>query len=157
MKGHQVFLQQPSATSSTLSTTSSLMPQSSFGKGNYKGKGKVSFKGQRSDTSFSKGKSPGKGSTMDGAKGLGKGKGYPKGKGKFSKGKGNRAPQPGVSSHNLICDFCHLHGHISQNCRKRQALHNSASYQQARSQFGTRQQLLIDQLENSLFAPNACS
>ena len=50
-----------------------------------------------------------------------------------------------------------MHGHISQNCRKRQALHNSASYQQARSQFDTRQQLLIDQLENSLFAPNVCS
>jgi hypothetical protein len=122
MKGHQVFLQQPSTTSSTLSTISSLSPQSSLSKGSYKGKGKVSFKGQRSDNSFGKGKSHGKGSATDGAKGLGKGKGSPKGKGKFSKGKGNRAPQPGVSSHNLVCDFCHLHGHISQNCRKRQAL-----------------------------------
>jgi hypothetical protein len=158
MKGHQVFLQQPSAMGSTLSTTSSLMPQSSLSKGNYKGKGKVTFKGQRSDNSFSKGKSPGKKcSTMDGAKGLGKDKGSPKGKGKSFKGKGNRAPQPGVSSHNLVCDFCRMQGHISQNCRKRQALHNSASYQQARSQFDTRQQFLIDQLENSLFAPNACS
>jgi hypothetical protein len=50
-----------------------------------------------------------------------------------------------------------MHGHISQHSCKRQALHNSASYQQARSQFDTRQQLLIDQLENSLFAPNVCS
>jgi hypothetical protein len=157
MKGHQVFIQQSPSTGGTLSATSSLMPQPSLSKGNYKGKGKATFKGQRSDNSFSKGKAPGKGSTMDGAKGLGKGKGSPKGKGKSSKGKGNRAPQLGVSSHNLVCDFCHLHGHISQHCRKRQALHNSASYQQARSQFDTRQQLLIDQLENSLFAPNACS
>jgi hypothetical protein len=44
-----------------------------------------------------------------------------------------------------------MHGHISQNCRKRQALHNSASYQQARSQFDTRQQLLIDQLEKKTY------
>ncbi len=125
------------------------MPQSALGKGYQKGKGKITFKGQRSDNSFSKGKSSGKGSILDGSKGSGKGKNSPKGKGKSSKGKGNRTPQSGTVSHNLVCDFCHLHGHISQNCRKRQALHNSASYQQARSQFDTRQQLLIDQLENS--------
>jgi hypothetical protein len=75
MKGHQAFLQQPSAMGSTLSITSSLIPQSSLSKENYKGKGKVSFKGQRSDNSFSKGKSHGQGSTIDEAKGLGKGKG----------------------------------------------------------------------------------
>jgi hypothetical protein len=80
-------------------------------------------------------------------------------KGKFSKGspKGNRIPSVSTANTGLVCDFCHMHGHLSQNCRKRQALHNSASYQQARSQFDTRQQLLIDQLENSLFAPNVCS
>jgi hypothetical protein len=57
----------------------------------------------------------------------------------------------------LVCGFCHLHGHHESNCRKRHALHNSESYQQARSQFNSRQQLLFDQLENSLFAPNVCS
>jgi len=56
-----------------------------------------------------------------------------------------------------VCGFCHLHGHHESNCRKKHALQNSDSYQQARSQFNSRQQLLIDQLEDSLFAPNVCS
>jgi hypothetical protein len=83
-----------------------------------------------------------------------KGKGPPKGK--ISKGKGQRS-NSGISSSTLVCSFCHLHGHHESNCRKKHALHNSGSYQQARSQFNSRQQLLFDQLENSLFAPNVCS
>ncbi len=50
-----------------------------------------------------------------------------------------------------------MHGHIEQHCRKRQALQNFGAYQQARSTFNPRQQLLIDQLEDNLFAPNVCS
>ncbi len=107
MKGHQVYLQQPSATPSV---SISPVPQPAFGKGYPKGKGKITGKGQRSDNSFSKGKSSGKGSTTDGSKGLGKGKVALKGKGKSSKGKGNRTHQSSTASHNLVCDFCHLHG-----------------------------------------------
>jgi hypothetical protein len=50
-----------------------------------------------------------------------------------------------------------MHGHLEQNCRKRLALHNSAPYQQAKSTFTPRQQLIVDQLEDTLFAPNVCS
>jgi hypothetical protein len=50
MKGHQVFLQQPSTANSTLPATSSFMP--SLSKGKPKGKGKMSFKGQRLGNSF---------------------------------------------------------------------------------------------------------
>jgi hypothetical protein len=57
----------------------------------------------------------------------------------------------------LQCKFCHLHGHLEQNCRKKQALQNSTAYQQARKQLTPRQQLVVDQLEDSLFAPNVCS
>ncbi len=75
----------------------------------------------------------------------------------FSKGKGQRTPPQGTSLATLVCSFCHIHGHHESNFRKRHALHNSDSYQQARSQFDSRQQLPVDQLENSLFAPNVCS
>jgi hypothetical protein len=75
-----------------------------------------------------------------------KGKGSSKGKSYKGSPKGNRTPSGSTTTTGLVCDFCHMHDHISQNCRKRQALHNSVSYQQARSQFDTRQQLLIDQL-----------
>jgi hypothetical protein len=115
-----------------------------------KGKGKGEPKGQRFDSSHGKGNFLHKGASHHKGKGA-KGKPYK------DSPKGNRTPSGSTASISLVCDFCHMHGHISQNCRKRQALHNSASYQQARSQFDTRQQLLIDQLENSLFAPNVCS
>ena len=105
-----MYFQQPSATPSV---PSSPVPPSGFGKGYPKGKGKTTFKGQRTGNSLSKGKPSGKGSTIDSSKGVSKGKGSPKGKGKSSKGKGNRTPQSGAVSHNLVCDFCHLHGHIS--------------------------------------------
>jgi hypothetical protein len=83
-------------------------------------------------------------------------KGKGKHKGKFTKGKSSRPPDSGASSP-LICNFCHLHGHTERNCRKKNALHHSDSYQQARSQFNNRQQLVMDQLANNLFAPNVCS
>jgi hypothetical protein len=55
-----------------------------------------------------------------------------------------------------VCDFCHIicmviYHRIVVNVR------HCTTLQQARSQFDTRQQLLIDQLENTLFAPNVCS
>ncbi len=56
-----------------------------------------------------------------------------------------------------VISVTYLHGHTERNCRKKNVLHHSNSYQQARSQFNNRQQLVMDQLENSLFAPNVCS
>ena len=130
--------------------SSTLMPY----KGARKGKGKGITKGKRQINSsgstplYGKGFSRGKGAVSH------KGKGPPKGK--VSKGKDQRS-NSGISLSTLVCNFCHLHGHHESNCRKKHALHNSDSYQQARSQFNSRQQLLFDQLENSLFAPNVCS
>jgi hypothetical protein len=125
-------------------------------KGNNKGKGRGSPKGKLDNQSSQpspnvkgKGYGRGKGSFVS------KGKGTFKGK--LPKGKGYRSPNTGTSLTTLVCGFCHLHGHHESNCRKRHALHNSESYQQTRSQFNPRQQLLFDQLENSLFAPNVCS
>ena len=137
--------------SSVSSTPTTGMP-----KGNNKGKGRGSPKGKLDDQSSQQ-------SPNVKGKGYGRGKGsfVSKGKGTFKgklpKGKGYRSPNTGTSLATLVCGFCHLHGHHESNCRKRHALHNSESYQQTRSQFNSRQQLLFDQLENSLFAPNVCS
>jgi hypothetical protein len=62
-------------------------------------------------------------------------------------------PHSGASSQ-FICNFCHLHGHTERNCRKKNALHHSNSYQHARSQFNNRQQLVMDQLMSVLGAYN---
>jgi hypothetical protein len=131
-------------------------PTTGMPKGNNKGKGRGSPKGKLDNQSSQpspnvkgKGYGRGKGSFVS------KGKGTFKGK--LPKGKGYRSPNTGTSLATLVCGFCHLHGHHESNCRKRHALHNSESYQQTRSQFNSRQQLLFDQLENSLFAPNVCS
>jgi hypothetical protein len=86
-----------------------------------------------------------------------KGKGVFSGKGKGEKGKGSRSHENSPNFTHLQCKFCHLHGHIEQNCRKKQALQNSSAYQQARKQFTPRQQLVVDLLEDNLFAPNVCS
>jgi hypothetical protein len=146
-RSHHAYLQQPSPPSSTsVPNTTSTAPTFMSPKG--KGKGKGAPKGQRLDSSHGKGIFFQKGASLY------KGKGSSIGKSYKGSPKGNRTS---TTNTGLICDFRHMHGHISQNCRKRQALHNSASYQQARSQFDTRQQLFIDQLENSLFAPNVCS
>jgi hypothetical protein len=142
----------------------SLMAQTPKGKGS--GKGKATTKGTRSGVPSTVSESSSNTPTRNtwppisttGALGTSpspfKGKG--KQKGKFTKGKGPRPPHSGASSQ-LICNFCHLHGHTERNCRKKNALHHSNSYQQARSQFNNRQQLVMDQLENSLFALNVCS
>jgi hypothetical protein len=133
------------------STPTTVVPKST-----YKGKGRGAPKGKSDDQSTHP-SSNGKG------KGYGRGKGsfVPKGKGTSKgihpKGKGYRPPNPGTSLATLVCGFCHLHCHHESNCRKRHALQNFESYQQARGQFNSRQQLLFDQLENSLFAPNVCS
>jgi hypothetical protein len=108
--------------------------------------------------------------SFDGSKGKGKGKPPFKGKGKpfhngnRSKGdaghphRSETSSYSAVSSHMAItCEFCHKIGHTMDNCRKRQALHNSTLYQQTRSKFSGRQQLLFDKLEDSVFSPNTCS
>ncbi len=142
----------------------SLLAQTPKGKGS--GKGKTTTKGTRSGVPSTVSEScsntpisnPWPPTSTTGTLGTSpspfKGKG--KQKGKFTKGKGSRPLNSGASSQ-LICNFCHLHGHTERNCRKKNALHHSNSYQQARSQFNNRQQLVMDQLENSLFAPNVCS
>jgi hypothetical protein len=152
------------------------LPQLLIRKGNLKGLGKGLGKGK------GKGKS-GKPSTggfrvqhhrhvapqlsFDAPKGKGKGKGPPssKGKGKPPRfgnhGKGDSFPPKtdvGSSSHSSItCGFCHKIGHITENCRRRIALHNNTLYQQTRNKFSGRQQLLFDDLENSVFSHDTCS
>ena len=142
----------------------SLLAQTPKGKGI--GKGKTMTKGARSgvpstvseSSSTTPSSTPWSPAVNTGSKGTTsssfKGKG--KQKGKSLKGKSSRTLQ-GSASPQIICTFCHLHGHTERNCRKKNALHHSNSYQQARSQFNHRQQLVMDQLENSLFAPNVCS
>ena len=142
----------------------SLLAQSPKGKGS--GKGKATTKGARSGVPSTVSESsstvpsniPWSPAVRNESKGTApssfKGKG--KQKGKSLKGKSSRTTQ-GSASSPIICNFCHLHGHTERNCRKKNALHHSNSYQQARSQFNNRQQLVMDQLENSLFAPNVCS
>ncbi len=108
--------------------------------------------------------------SFDGSKGKRKGKSPFKGKGKSfhfgNRGKGDAglphrsesSSSPAVSSHTAItCGFCHKIGHTIDNCRKRQALHSSTLYQQTRSKFSGRQQLLFDKLEDSVFSPNTCT
>ncbi len=117
--------------------------------------------------------------TFDNSKGKGKGKPSfqgnvvnPKGKGKSSSSFGNRGKDKtipslaresntslGISSHtSIVCGFCHKIGHTTENCRKRTALHSNTLYQQTRSKFSGRQQLLFAGLsENSVFSPDSCS
>ncbi len=132
--------------------------QEFVGKGQHKGKGKSLTKGLRSHTPSSGSLTTGKGSHGKGSTSTpSKGKTPLPGKGKGDKGKGARQGPPFSNVSRLQCKFCHLHGHIEQHCRKRHALQNSGAYQQARSTFNSRQQLLIDQLEDNLFGPNVCS
>ena len=126
------------------------------GKGKKGGKGKVGNRNHQPRPTL----------IFGGPKGKGKGKFSPqsqKGKGKFPS-KGNRtkgkpialteanAPST-ISSHtSIVCGFCHIIGHTTENCRKRLALHNNTLYQQTRSKFSGRQQLLFAGLENSVFS-----
>jgi hypothetical protein len=157
---YQTYVQQPVApTTGTTNASSSAFPNPAISKGKHKGKGKLFVKGNRSSP-----QTPSTGLLGKGSQGKGfmntfsKGKSMPISKGKGDKGKGSRFPQASSSSFpRLQCKFCHMHGHLEQNCRKRFALHNSAPYQQAKSTFTPRQQLIVDQLEDTLFAPNVCS
>ena len=151
----------------------------SKGKGK-KGKGKKGLKG---DKGGYRSQQPRPHLAFDNSKGKGK-KGKPpfpgpKGKGKIPSSYGNRGKDnspswmksntspnltsdantsSGVSSHtSIVCGFCHKIGHTTENCRKRTALHSNTLYQQTRSKFSGRQQLLFAGLENSVFSPDACS
>jgi hypothetical protein len=109
--------------------------------------------------------------SFDGSKGKGKGKPPFKGKGKpfhnGNRGKGDAGhpyrneidSSSAVSSNTEItCGFCHKIGHTTDDCRKRLSLHGNTLYQQTRSKFSGRQQLLFDKLEDdSVFSPNTCS
>ena len=151
----------------------------SKGKGK-KGKGKKGLKG---DKGGYRSQQPRPHLAFDNSKGKGK-KGKPpfpgsKGKGKTPSSYGNRGKDnspswmknntsptltseantsSGVSSYtSIVCGFCHKIGHTTENCRKRTALHSNTLYQQTRSKFSGRQQLLFEGLENSVFSPDACS
>jgi hypothetical protein len=150
-RSHNAYLQQSiSGTAGSSSGMNNQLPAAATqSKGPRKGKGKDAIKGERQEyhsvftPSNGKGFSRGKGAVLH------KGKGTPKGK--SFKGKGQRS-NSGTSLSTLVCGFCHLHGHHEANCRKKHALQNSDSYQQARSQFNSRQQLLIDQCLFLVFA-----
>ena len=140
----------------------------SKGLGKGEGKGKKGGKGKGGNRSHQ----PRPTLSFDGSKGKGKGKfpsqNHHKGKGKFFS-KGNRSKgkpiatseattSSAISSHtSIVCGFCHIIGHTTENCRKRFALHNNTLYQQTRSKFSSRQQLLFTGLENSVFSANTCS
>ena len=162
-RGHQAYVLQPSSTPSSSVVPASGHNSSSgnaLGKGRHKGKGKTFSKGNRIGTQFRNPMTPSGPSTPKGKgsqNSLVKGKGVFSTKGKGEKGKGSRSHDNSPNFTRLQCKFCHLHGHIEQNCRKKQALQNSSAYQQARKQFTPRQQLVVDLLEDNLFAPNVCS
>ena len=147
----------------------------SKGLGKGKGKGKKGLKGGKGGY---RSQQPRPMLAFENSKGKGKGKpsfqgnfGNSKGKSKSSspfgnRGKGKTSPSltsesntsSGISSHtSIVCGFCHKIGHTTENCRKRTALHSNTLYQQTRSKFSGRQQLLFDGLENSVFSPDACS
>jgi hypothetical protein len=163
-RSYQAYVIQPSgAPSSGLAisvgghTSSSV---SALGQGRHKGKGKSFPKGNRTGTQLSTSIGLSGQSTLKGKGGnhtFAKGRGTFSAKGKGDKGKISRSTATNPNFERLQCKFCHLHGHIEQNCRKKQALQNSSAYQQARKQFTPRQQLVVDMLEDNLFAPNVCS
>ena len=126
-------------------------------------KGKGGGKGKSKD-----GKGRGKGNM--GSKGMGKGKGSGKAfKGAFQSPKGHSRPglqlpmAAGSSSINtttaastadITCYFCHQKGHYKSQCPKWLALRSSSSYQQTRQQ-APRLGLILDHLEDSVFAPSS--
>ena len=162
-RGHQAYVLQPSSTPSSSVVPASGHNSSSgnaLGKGRHKGKGKTFSKGNRIGTQFRNPMTPSGPSTPKGKgsqSSLVKGKGVFSTKGKSEKGKGSRSHDNSPNFTRLYCKFCHLHNHIEQNCRKKHALQNSSAYQQTRKQFTPRQQLVVDLLEDNLFAPNVCS
>ena len=163
-RSYQTYVMQPS----NITTTTAAVPVgahnspsvSALGKGRHKGKGKSIPKGNRTGTPSVNpvglaGQATHKG--KGGQSSFVKGNSIFSAKGKGDKGKGSRSHTNSPNFTRLQCKFCHLHGHIEQNCRKKQALQNSSAYQQARKQFTPRQQLVVDLLEDNLFAPNVCS
>jgi hypothetical protein len=145
------------------------------GLGKGKGKGKKGHKGGKGGY---RSQQPKPLLGLDNSKGKGKSKpffpgsfGGSKGKGKSSssldyRGKGKTSPSltseantsSEISSHTpIVCGFCHKIGHTTENCRKRTALYSNTLYQQTRSKFSGRQQLLFAGVENSVFSPDACS
>jgi hypothetical protein len=98
---------------------------------------------------------------FDGSKRKGKGKPYPKGKRKsFQYGNREKGELRRV---NLVLPRTHP-SHVDFATRLatpltvvEDALHNNTLYQQTRSKFSPRQQLLFADLENSLFSHNTCS
>ena len=95
-----------------------------LGQGRHKGKGKSFPKGNRTGTQSPNpigfaGQSTQKGKSSQGS--VVKGKGVFSVKGKGEKEKGSRSPVTNPNFTRLQCKFCHLHGHIEQNCRKKQA------------------------------------
>jgi hypothetical protein len=127
--------------------------------GNSGGKGKFG-KGKGKD-----GKGRGKGSK--GGKGMGKGKGKGKGQG-HAPGLGLQLPvqasssstsssaiKPNTNLADVTCYFCHQKGHYKSQCPKWLALRSSSAYQHTRQQapwLG----LILDHLEDAVFAPDSC-
>ncbi len=123
------------------------------------GKG-IGGKGKNKD-----GKGRGKGSK--GGKGMGKGKGKGKGKG-HTPGLGLQLPlqasnnstsssasKPNTNLADVTCYFCHQKGHYKSQCPKWLALRSSSSYQHTRQQ-APRLGLILDHLEDAVFAPDSC-
>ena len=127
----------------------------------FPGKGKgIGGKGKGKD-----GKGRGKGSK--GGKGMGKGKGKGKGKG-HAPGLGLQLPmqasssstsssaiKPNTNLADVTCYFCHQKGHYKSQCPKWLALRSSPSYQHTRQQ-APRLGLILDHLEDAVFAPDSC-
>jgi hypothetical protein len=111
------------------------------------------------------GKGRGKGSK--GGKGMGKGKSKGKNKG-HTPGLGLQLPlqaatgstsssasKPNTNLADVTCYFCHQKGHYKSQCPKWLALRSSSSYQHTRQQ-APRLGLILDHLEDAVFAPDSC-
>ncbi len=109
----------------------------------------------------------GRGKGNKGGKGMGKGKGKGKSKG-HPPGLGLQLPlqastgstssssgKPNTNLADITCYFCHQKGHYKSQCPKWLALRSSSSYQHTRQQ-APRLGLILDHLEDAVFAPDSC-
>ncbi len=109
----------------------------------------------------------GRGKCSKGGKGMGKGKGKGKSKG-HTPGLGLQLPmqastgstsssasKPNTNLADVTCYFCHQKGHYKSQCPKWLALRSSSSYQHTRQQ-APRLGLILDHLEDEVFAPDSC-